>query len=563
MSPRTPSVTCVILLGVLLASCAPSAAPAATPKEAPRPATPAVAPIDASAKPASPAATPKAAAQDPKYGGTLYISHSVDPRTYDPIQETSLDTFSLVAPSYSGIVQHDPLEPTKVIGDLAEKWEMSPDGLSYTFQLHKDVKWHDGAPFTSEDARFTLEIVRKPPTGVMSPRQEWLRAVDKIEAPEKDTLKMTLRYPSASFVHNLSDGRMLIIPKRIFEARGDMKRDIIGTGPYRFLSFAGGATFSVAKNPNYFIKGRPYLDGITWYIIPDVATRYAAIRTGRVQATPAGAQGLTPSQAEVIMKEMADKVNVYKYLSMNFLAFWMPFGRAPWNDVRLRRAVDLTIDRPNVVRLAMEGVAYVGSFMPPGNWGLPEAELANMPGYRQPKDADIAEAKKLMAEAGYARGIKTSVLTRRAHPIDKAAEILKVQLAQINIDVALSMQEVTTFNELTVKRTFDTLVRPANAAYDDPTAAFGMSFVTGVPLNYSDFSDERLDRWQDEQDRALDPAKRKQIVLDMQRRLHELVPSSILFWYGSQLGVWKQVQDLKPGIGLYSNLKFQNVWLAK
>ncbi|MBI2907035.1 MAG: ABC transporter substrate-binding protein [Chloroflexi bacterium] len=560
MSTRSQflAVSCLTALGVLLAACAPAAAPAATPK----PAAATVAPTSAPAKPTAPAATPKPAAQEPRYGGTLYISHSVDPRTYDPIQETSLDTHSLVAPSYSGIVQHDPLEPTRVIGDLAEKWEMGADGMSYTFQLHKNVKWHDDKPFTSEDARLTLEVVRKPPAGMISPRQEWLRAVDKIEAPDKDTLRMTLRYPSASFVHNLGDGRMLIVPKHVLEARGDMKRDIVGTGPYKFHSFVGGATFNIVKNPNYFVQGRPYLNGITWYIIPDVATRYAALKTGRVQVTPPGAQGLTPSQAEVILKEMSDRVNVYKYLSLIFMGYWMPYGKAPWNDPRVRRAVDLVIDRPTVIKLAMEGVAYMGSFMPPGNWGLPEAELAKMPGYRQPKDPDVAEAKRLMAEAGYAQGIKTTVLTRRAHPVDKTAEVIKTQLAQINIDVTLALQEVTTFNEMTVKRTFDTLVRPSTTFYDDPTATFGLSFVTGVPLNYSDFSDATLDKWYDEQDRALDPAKRKQTVLDMQRRMHELVPSSMLFWYGAQLGVWKQVQGLKPGIGLYNNLKFQDVWLA-
>lgn len=381
----------VTVLGMVLTSCAPAAAPAVTPKPptpsaAPTsPPAPTAAPKTAPPPAASPAVTPRTGAEQPRSGGVLYISQGVEPKSYDPIQETSLDSLAPVIPCYSGVVQHDPLEPTKVISDLAEKWEMSPDGLSYTFRFYDNVKWHDGNPFTSEDARSTLEVVRRPPRGILSPRQEWLRAVDKIEAPDKNTLKISLQNPSPSFLHNLGDGRMVIVPKHVFEAQGNMKKDIVGTGPYKFKSSIPDASFSVAKNPNYFVKGFPYLDGITWYIITDPATRFAALRTRRVQATPLGAMGLTPSQSEIILKEMSDKVNVHKYSSLIFLAFWMPYGRPPWNDGRVRRAVELAIDRPNVIKLAMEDVAYASGFMPPGDWALPAASWRKCPATGSPR----------------------------------------------------------------------------------------------------------------------------------------------------------------------------------
>lgn len=556
MQTRTllPVANYLTLLGLLMASCAP-AAPAAPPTD--------VAAAKPSASPTAPAPTPKPAATEAKYGGTLNIGHYADPATYDPIQESSLQSESLVVPNYSGIVQHDPLEPTKVIGDLAEKWDLSSDGLTYTFHLYQNVKWHDGAPFTSEDARFTLEMVRQPPRGINSPRRELLKAVDKIETPDKDTLKITLQYPSASFLANLGDGRLVVVPKHVFEAKGNMKKDIVGTGPYKFKSFTPGASFSVVKNPEYFIKGRPYLDGITWYIIPDVATRFAALRTHRIQVAPFGSQGLTPSQSEIIRKELNDKISVDSYPSLVFLAFRMPYTRPPWNDIRVRRAVELTIDRHKVIKVATEGVGDPGGFMPPGVWSLPETELMNMPGYRQPKDADIAEAKRLMAEAGYAQGIKTTTITRNVPQQERATLSVKEQLAQIGIEITVSLKDQATMYDLLFKRTYDTAVFGTAASNQDPNQILGQSFVTGVPYNFSEFSDEKIDKWYDEQARLLDPAKRKQIVLDMQRRMHELLPSSMLLWYVYELGRWKEVRDFKAGIGIYNNLKFQNLWLAR
>ncbi|MFH1484465.1 MAG: ABC transporter substrate-binding protein [Chloroflexota bacterium] len=576
------------VLGLLLSSCAPAAAPTPTakpaapaPAKAPpaaptaKPAAPAATKAPAAAptvkpaapaptaKPAAPAPTPKPAAEQPKSGGILWVSHPGDPRSYDPIQESSLDSIALIVPNYSGIVQHDPLEPTKVIGDLAEKWEMSPDGLSYTFHFYKNVKWHDGSALSSEDARFSMETVREPPKGITSTRKEWLKAVDKITAPDKDTLKMTLSYPSASFLHNMADGRMVVAPKHVFEAKGNWRRDIVGTGPYKFKSFTSGTSFEVVKNNDYFIKGRPYLDGITWYIVSDVATRFAALRTHRVHVTPHNAYGLRPTESELVRKEMADKIESQKVRSLIFYAFWMPFNKPPWNDARVRRAVDMAIDRSKAIKVAMEGVGDGGCFMPPGDWSLPQSELEKVPGYREAKDADIAAAKKLLAEAGFAQGLQTTTVTRNAPQFEKAMVALKEQLAPIGIDITISLKDLPTLTDLLFRRSFDTAYFSGSSSFDDPDLVFGQNFVTGVTRNFSDFSDEKFDKWYDEQSRMLDMAKRKQVVLDMQRRLFELVPCSVIYWGVFEQGMWKEVKGLGRHVGVYNNLKFQNVWLDR
>ncbi|MBI2907216.1 MAG: hypothetical protein HYX92_06125 [Chloroflexi bacterium] len=552
------------VLGLLLASCAPAAAPPPTtaPKAAAPPtAQPSAAKPAATAAPAAPAATPKPAAGQPRSGGILYVSHPGDPASYDPIQESSLDSISLIAPNYSGIVQHDPLRPTEVIGDLAEKWETSQDGVSFTFNLFRNVKFHDGSTLSSEDVRFSMELVRDPPRGINSTRKEWLKAVDKIETPDKDTVRITLKYPSASFLHNLADGRMVAISRRLWEAKGNMRRDFLGTGPYKFKSFTNGASFEVVKNKDYFVKDRPYLDGVTWYIVPDIATRFAALRTHRVHVTPHNAYGLRATQSELIRKDLADKISINKVNSLIFYAFWMPYNKPPWNDVRVRRAVDMAIDREKVIKVAVEGQGDLGGFMPPGGtWALPE--FSQLPGYRQPKEADVAEAKRVLAEAGYAQGIKTTTVTRNAPQFEKAMVALKEQLAPIGIDITVSLKDLVSLSDMLYKRNFETAYFSGSTSFDDPDLVFGQNFVTGLPRNFSDFSDEKFDKWYDEQSRLVDPVKRKQIVLDMQRRMFELVPSSVLFWGVFEQGVWNEVNGLGKHNGVYNNLKFQNVWLA-
>ncbi|MBI2906525.1 MAG: hypothetical protein HYX92_02585 [Chloroflexi bacterium] len=577
MRKRDLTATGLIVLGLLLAGCAPAIAPtpaskpAAPSAKAPVAETPAAKPTAAPSKvgaptPTPPSATPKPAGQEPRYGGTLYISNAADPANFDIVQENIFQTVALVVPCYSGIVQHDPLDQTRVIGDLAKRWDVSPDGMSYTFYLQENVKWQDGVAFTAEDVRYTLDLIRDPPRGIVSPNKALLASIQKVEASGKDTLKVSLKYPSASFLDNLGDGRLVMAPKHVFEAKGNMKRDVVGTGPYKFKSYVPGSTFSVVKNPDYFIEGRPYLDGITWYIIPDVGTRFAALRTHRIQLTPSNIQGLTPSQAEIIQKdkEASANITVVSYPSPSGQILWMNTTRPPWSDIRLRRAVDLTLDRQKVVKVAAEGMGRLGSYMPPGKWGLPEDELAKMPGFRYPKDADIAEAKRLVADAGYAQGLKVpTILREQPMPTQRSALAAKEQLAAIGIELTITFKDIANFLDLVYKRDFDIAFMGASAGMADPDQLFGQNFIPGVPRNFSGHDDQRVADLYKEQSQALDEAKRREIVLNIQRRLHEIVPFSALYWSIYQVGIWKEVRGLGEIVNFYNNMKFQNVWLAK
>ncbi len=262
---------------LVMVSCAPAAVPppAATTAPTQREA--------ADSKPAaSPVATPKPSApieSGPRSGGVLTISSIGDPITFDMHQEISYLVSNVVQLAYSGLMQYNPESPAEGMGDLATTWDVSKDGLTYTFRLNPNVKFHDGSVLSADDASFSFERMINPPKGTLAPRRGDLATIDKVEAPDKSSVKFTLKYPSASFLDVISSGWMVVFSRAFVEKKGHMKNDIMGTGPYKLKTYSAGVSLDYVKNPDYFVKGRPYLDGITFYIIKDAGTRLAAFRT--------------------------------------------------------------------------------------------------------------------------------------------------------------------------------------------------------------------------------------------------------------------------------------------
>ncbi|MDP2951788.1 MAG: ABC transporter substrate-binding protein [Chloroflexota bacterium] len=473
----------------------------------------------------------------------------------------------VTAPVLSGILQYDPLDQSKIIGDLAQRWEVSPDGLTYTFFLTPGVKWHDGKPFTSEDAMFSLNRVRTPPTGMASPRKGSFAAVDKVETPDKDTLKITLKYPSASFLDVLAMGWNLMVPKQIAEPLGGKKmsyRENIGTGPFKFKEFISAVSIDFVKNPDYFVSGRPYLDGFRIYIIRDVAATQAAFRTGNVNMTYFSGTGWLPSDVETAKKARPDAV-VQKALNLQMPNMGMNTKRKPFDDPRVRKAIFLAIDRQVGNQVVQQNEGRVGGPFPPTSpWALPESELLQMPGYRQPKDQDLAEAKRLLAEAGYATGFKTA-LTARPEKINQDLSVFLVdQLRKLNIQAEIQTTEVATFLTNVNGRNFDLFEWTQALATDDPDQVFGDFYITKAGRNFEDHTIPGFDELFDKQSRTLDPAERKKLVLQMQKTILDNPAKVIVVWQTLFQLFDPAVRNYKVATrGIYNNQKFQDVWLAK
>ncbi|MBI2910239.1 MAG: ABC transporter substrate-binding protein [Chloroflexi bacterium] len=555
------TVTCLTVLGLLLAGCAP--APTPTPKPPVAPAKSEAPAAKAPVAPAPPAPSPKSGAEQPRYGGVLSISHVIDPPSLDMHQEIGF-AGNVLQSAYSGLTQFNPQNPEEVIGDLARSWEVAKDGLTYTFRFHENVKFHDGSAFTAEDARFSFERMMNPPRGILSPRRAELSAIGTAEAADKDTLKFILKQPAAALLNVLSQGYIVIYSKAFVEKKGHMKNDIMGTGPYKLKSYAANISLEYVKNPDYFVKGRPYLDGITFYIIRDTGTRLAAFRSGRVKLTGPGESGPAPSGAETIKRTLPQAV-IMPYPANSFGNFILNTTEKPWNDIRARKAVHLAIDRQKAIDVLGEGFGEIGTNMP-GEWGIPKRELEKMPGWRQPKDADIAEAKRLLAEAGYPDGVALKSLVRAERTFEQLSTYVADQLAKIGIKLELDVKELAVRQKLVNEGAFNSHATMNSLPYPDPENLVRLwAAPAGADwgMNWARLRDDKIFDLLDKQSRALDPAERKKLVRELDLRMIEVATRPVVWWKQYIVALWPEVKGYGKRNSNYSFERYQDIWLAK
>ena len=204
-----------------------------------------------------------ASAQTPKRGGTLRVSNGGDPPDFDVHQSATYLTQFVGAPCYSTLLRADPRDYNRLVADLAEKWDISPDGKTVTFQLHGGVVFHDGTPLTAEDVIYSLDRIRKPPRGIVSPRKGLLGNIASIEAAGPLTVVMRLTEPQPDFLFMVSNPYNVIVPKKVCEpldAQGQgMKRHIVGTGPFRLTQAIDGQIYELSRFDSYFGE-KAYLD---------------------------------------------------------------------------------------------------------------------------------------------------------------------------------------------------------------------------------------------------------------------------------------------------------------
>ena len=350
------------------------------------------------------------APETPRRGGVLLAAIGADAPSLDPHQEQTFATLQPVAPLYSTLLQIDPYRYPNVIGDVASEWKISPDGLTYTFKIHPGIKFHDGSTMTATDVKATYDKIVFPPDAVRSIRKFHYSAIASIEAPDPSTVVFKLKFPSASLLSNLASPWNVIYPKKYLDKDPNyFKNNVVGSGPFKFKSYTRGSTFEGERNPDYFVKDRPYLNGYKFFISTETSVRAAAIRSGRAYIE---FRDLPNSEVEAIRKQLGDKIVVQS------TPFVIQFGIAinntvkPFTDVRVRKALTLGIDRytGGKVLYALTGLRDVGALTRPGTeWAMSPAELEKFPGFWRDAEKSRAEAKRLLAEAGYPNGFKVDL----------------------------------------------------------------------------------------------------------------------------------------------------------
>src|SRR6185369_34593 len=306
------------------------------------------------------AASPSSA-ETPKSGGHLNLMQREDLSQGFAVHETSTIATSFPSlPCFNNLIVFDQTKRAEtvenLVGELAEKWSWQDNYRNLVFFLRKNVKWHDGQPFTSKDVKFTFDMLREAPDAPaklrINPRKDWYTNVEAIEAADPYTVVFRLKRPQPSILMMLASGQSPIYPAHVPVA--DQRSRCVGTGPFKFKEWRRGEYVEYVKNPDYFVKGRPYLDGLRYVIIGERGTRTAALQAGRLDT--AGPGEITKNIADQLKAAVPQMVitRVGALTSPNLL---VNHARPPFNDVRVRRAVDLAIDRDGYINGVLQGAA--------------------------------------------------------------------------------------------------------------------------------------------------------------------------------------------------------------
>src|SRR3989442_1334748 len=354
-----------------------------------------------------------AQSETPRRGGVLLAAIGADAPSLDPHQEQTFATLQPVAPLYSTLLQIDPYNYPNVIGDAATEWKISPDGLAYTFKIRQDIRFHDGSPVTPTDVKATYDKILFPPDGVRSIRKHHYSAVAGVEAPDPSTVVFKLKFQSASLLTNLASPWNVIFPKKYLDKDPNyFKNNVVGSGPFRFKSYTRGSAFEGERNPDYFVKDRPYLNGYKYFISTETSVRAAALRSGRAYVE---FRDLPRSEVDAIRKQLGDKVTLHQTPFVIHFDVAMNNTVKPFNDIRVRKALNLGIDRytGGKVLYGLTGLKDVGALTRPGTeWAISPAELEKFPGFGRDAEKNRAEARRLLAEAGYPNGFKVVLKNR-------------------------------------------------------------------------------------------------------------------------------------------------------
>ena len=494
--------TAVLVLG----ACAP-----ATPPSPPAPSAP------ASGLPAAPAAP---AAPQPKYGGIVAYTATSWAETLHPHKTGSVGERRNVGSIYETLLVYDWAPPgdhridQNVAPWLAESWSQ-PNPTTYLFKLHQGVKWQDGQDFTAEDVVFTFrELMNKDNNYPMRSR---LEGVTSVTAPDRFTVRVERQSPSPAFLGQIADFNMLIMPKHVVERGDDLTKVAIGTGPLKIKSFDRTRSLQHVRNENYWQAGKPYIAGMETFVNMDQSTREAAFLTKRVDIrAPASKKQMDETQARI--PDVKSAIGTTDYGN----SLLMQLGKPPFNDIRVRKALHLAVDRPNLLKVSDFGNGVINPAGGVGSrtgWVIPPEELSKMPGYRPDKTQDLAEAKRLLAEAGYADGLKTTTLYSASYQsTPRILEGMAAQLRAIGVDLVLQGKPTADFRKGIIEGSYETAMEFAA----DMTFKRQQEIMHSKgPFNKYGLNDPKLDELLDAQFTEMDLERRKRASIEMQRYLEE------------------------------------------
>jgi peptide/nickel transport system substrate-binding protein len=546
---KTQKTLYILLALVIVASMLLAACGGGTPAEPSQPEP--AAPAEPTAVPEEPTQAPEptaAPAVSDKYGGTL--RHAIQPPTnIDPAFLSTIPDDEIARQWHDFLVfvgEDNSPDPDR---GVAESWEFSEDGLTWTFALRQGVLFHDGKEMTSEDVKFTFDRLRNPDVGAAT--VALYSNITAIDTPDDYTVVFTLENPNPDFLKDLGDYHALIM-----DAAGtDFATQWNGTGPFILESYSPEDRIVFTRNPNYWLKDDegnqlPYVDGMEFIFIPDSTAQVEALRGGQVDY-------LIYLPSEYVSTLESEGLMVYQQPSNTAYLIHMRSDRAPAEDNNVRQALKLATDTEAILQGAFQGLGFAGSGTPfgpvYGEFYLDEPAPAR----------DVEAAKALLTEAGYADGLTIDIACQDRSPVPAICTIWKEQLAEAGVTVNINLVPTDVYygaDNMWLEADFgvtDWGSRPYPQPYLD------LAYTCAAEWNESHWCDEELDELAAQAAKEMDPAKRVEQYHQIQRIFKERGPIILTFFLNNLWGASANLKGVEPTMGLGTALDLRYVYFEQ
>lgn len=487
----------------------------------------------------------------PKMGGVLRAGMQTDPVGLDPHTTQATATRNMLENVYDTLVMFD--SQMQIVPALAESWETSEDGLTWTFTLRQGVTFHDGSALKASDVAFSLNRIKDP--ALASPRSGDFEVVESVTAPDDSTVVITLTSPFSPLLSKLAQSLNVIVSEAVANANNnDLNNVVVGTGPFTFVEYVPQTKLELAKNPNFWgtdADGNqlPYLDGIIFQFYPEPTARTTAIQTGNadwIEYVPA---------ADVEILRADSNLQVIGGLSNNFRTIYLNVTRPPFDNKLVRQALSYAIDEQAIVDVALfgtGGVAATGTTVPVGQFYAIESSPYN--------GRDVERAKELLTEAGFADGFEFDLYVTSTYDFLRTpAEIIQSNLAEIGVTVNIVAEDWNVYLPKVLEHDFTATIL-GESGQSDPDDFLYDVFRTEGGGNLGLYSNPELDALLDQGRQVADQEERKAIYLQAQELILDEAPQIFLFHSAQYEALRSNVKGFEHFPNT-SYLGFRTTWL--
>ena len=505
-----------------------------------------------------------------KHGSILRMYSPGSPGNMSPLESPTIETELPMMGVFNGLVvfdQHGKQNSLQsIVPDLATEWSWSEDGTELTFKLRSDVKWHEGKPFTARDVRCSWEL--RLDTAPEKLRLNFQKSAfyNLVSVTTKGNYEVTfhLKRPQPAFLMLLAGGFSAVTPCHVSPA--DMRQHPIGTGPFKFVEFKPNESITVTRNPDYWKKDRPYLDGIEYTIIRDPSTALLAFVPGKFDMTFPYNLSVTEfndlkKQVPEANCELAPSGGVNRHLLINR-------DKPPFNNPDLRRAMALSIDRKAFVDILTQGQGDIGGVLQPlpgGLWGMQADEVVKLPGYDPDVHKSREEARRLMWKVDYGPDKKLTLkVTPRDWNIYRDPAVLLIdQLKHVYIDGELELIDTPQFFPKIVRKDY-TVALNLQTSGPDPDPILHLFYGYGASLNWDGYCNPDVDKLIDQQSREADAVKRKQLLWTIEHKLAGDFVRPIIYYSRGGTCERPYVKGLTIMINsVFNGWRMEDAWLDK